>query len=82
MSRENKHKKEASTLELFSRKSQPERFLFLSVSVEQPAYSSNFRITRQGFPTATELAGILFVTTLPAPMTLLSPMLTPGNTQT
>src|SRR5699024_1582422 len=37
------------------------------------------RNTRQGLPTATTLAGMSWVTTLPAPMTLFSPMLTPGS---
>ena len=37
-------------------------------------------MTRHGFPTAIELAGISFVTTLPEPMTQLSPILTPGLT--
>lgn len=36
------------------------------------------RITRQGFPPAMTLDGISFVTTLPAAMILLSPMVTPG----
>ena len=38
------------------------------------------RRTRQGLPTATLLAGMSRVTTLPAPMTQLSPMVTPGKT--
>lgn len=41
-----------------------------------------FLITLQGFPTANELAGISFVTTLPAPITQLSPILTFGSTVT
>ena len=36
-------------------------------------------MTRQGLPTATLLAGIDRVTTLPAPITEFWPMLTPGN---
>ena len=36
-------------------------------------------ITRQGFPTATQSAGMERVTTLPAPMTLLRPIVTPGK---
>ena len=36
-------------------------------------------MTLQGLPAATELAGISRVTTLPAPMTLFSPMVTPGQ---
>src|SRR2546422_1439639 len=36
-------------------------------------------ITRQGLPTATRLAGMSRTTTLPAPMTLLSPIVTPGQ---
>ena len=39
-------------------------------------------ITLQGFPTAITFDGISFVTTLPAPITTLSPMLTPGSTIT
>jgi hypothetical protein len=33
-----------------------------------------------GLPTATTLAGTSFVTTAPAPITLLSPMVTPAST--
>ena len=40
------------------------------------------RITRAGTPAANELAGMLLVTTLPAPMTQLSPIVTPGHTTT
>ena len=40
------------------------------------------RITRAGFPTATESAGMSRVTTAPAPMTERSPMATPGQTIT
>ena len=36
------------------------------------------RITRQGLPAATTLSGRSFVTTLPEPITTLSPMVTPG----
>ena len=36
-------------------------------------------VTRQGFPTATRFAGTSRTTTLPAPITLLSPMVTPGQ---
>ena len=36
-------------------------------------------ITRQGLPTATQLAGMERATTLPAPMTLFRPIVTPGN---
>lgn len=39
-------------------------------------------MTLQGLPYAKELAGISFVTTLPPPMTQLSPMVTPGMTHT
>src|SRR5690606_12440620 len=38
------------------------------------------RIARHGLPTATQLAGRSLVTTLPAPTTVFSPMLTPGQT--
>jgi len=41
-----------------------------------------FLITLQGFPTARELWGILFTTTLPAPIVQLSPIITFGNTLT
>ena len=34
-------------------------------------------ITLHGFPAATQSAGILFVTTLPAPMILRAPIVTP-----
>src|SRR5205823_13894527 len=37
-------------------------------------------ITLQGFPTATRLAGTSRTTTRPAPITLLSPIGTPGQT--
>ncbi len=40
------------------------------------------RITRAGFPTATESAGMSRVTTAPAPMTERSPIVTPGHTIT
>ena len=40
------------------------------------------RSTRHGLPTATTLAGMSFVTTLPAPITVFSPMVTPGTTIT
>lgn len=40
------------------------------------------RMTRHGFPTASEFSGISFVTTLPAPITEPSPMVTPGSTTT
>ena len=36
-------------------------------------------MTRHGLPTAIELAGMLCVTTDPAPMVQLSPMVTPGK---
>ena len=42
------------------------------------SFSVMVRITRQGFPPAMTLDGISFVTTLPAAMILLSPMVTPG----
>lgn len=37
------------------------------------------RITRQGLPTANESSGISCVTTLPAPITQRSPIVTPGQ---
>ena len=40
------------------------------------------RSTLQGFPAATVLGGIFFVTTAPDPMTQLSPIVTPGLTIT
>ena len=46
------------------------------------SFSESERMTRQGTPAATEFAGISRVTTLPAPMTQLSPMVTPGQTVT
>ena len=48
---------------------------------EEQALFINFygnRMTRQGFPAASTPAGISRVTTLPAPMTVLSPIVTPG----
>ena len=42
------------------------------------SFSVMVRITRQGFPPAMTLDGISFVTTLPAAMILMSPMVTPG----
>ena len=53
-----------------------------SVSARFPGASSSAvmgRKTRQGLPTATTPAGMSLVTTDPAPMTLLSPMVTPGR---
>ena len=38
-----------------------------------------FLITLQGFPAAKQPAGISFVTTLPAPMMLFGPIVTPGK---
>ncbi len=38
-----------------------------------------FFMIRHGLPTATTLAGMSFVTTLPAPITVLSPMVTPAR---
>ena len=49
------------------------RYLSLSAGV-------NFRMTRHGFPAANTPDGMFFVTTLPAPMTVPSPMVTPGRT--
>ena len=40
---------------------------------------SKERITLQGLPTATQLAGIECVTILPAPITLFSPIVTPAK---
>ena len=37
------------------------------------------RRTLQGTPTATTLAGMSFLTRLPAPITVLSPIVTPAN---
>ena len=39
-------------------------------------------ITLHGFPTAITFDGISFVTTLPAPIIVLSPIVTPGSTIT
>ena len=36
-------------------------------------------MTRQGLPAAMDIGGMFFVTTLPAPMTLHFPMVTPGR---
>src|SRR5687768_14418492 len=43
------------------------------------SFSFNSRITLQGLPAANTSAGISLVTTLPAPITLRSPMFTPGQ---
>ena len=45
----------------------------------QVSSGSKWRMTRQGLPTATQLAGIDRFTTLPAPITLFFPMVTPGS---
>ena len=45
-------------------------------------YSSSDLITRHGFPAANTPAGMSRVTTLPAPMTLSEPMVTPPITRT
>ena len=37
------------------------------------------RITQQGFPHAIVLSGMFLVTTLPAPITTFSPIVTPGK---
>ena len=42
-------------------------------------YLFNSRITFAGLPTASELSGISFVTTAPAPITQPFPMMTPGQ---
>lgn len=44
--------------------------------------SVSARITRQGTPAAKLFSGISLVTTLPAPITQLLPMVTPGQTVT
>ena len=41
--------------------------------------ASSALTTRQGFPTASTPAGMSRVTTLPAPMVVSSPMVTPGQ---
>lgn len=46
------------------------------------SFGDTGRITRQGFPTANTLAGMFLVTTLPAPIVVLSPILTPGKRTT
>ena len=40
-------------------------------------YCQKFRMTLHGFPTATQFSGMERVTTLPAPMTLFLPIVTP-----
>ena len=50
---------------------------FSAISTEN-AYT--VRITLQGFPTAKLFGGMFFVTTLPAPIMLLLPIVTPGST--
>lgn len=44
-----------------------------------PYLNHSLRITLQGLPTAKLFGGISFVTTLPAPITLSSPIVTPGK---
>lgn len=56
--------------------------LFGSKSVSEAGSFFNERTTRQGLPTASESAGISRFTTLPAPITTLSPIVTPGKTDT
>lgn len=46
------------------------------------SFSVSFRIILQGFPAARTFDGMSFVTTLPAPITVLSPIVTPGITVT
>lgn len=46
---------------------------------QMKVYCHNRRITRHGFPTATQFSGMERVTTLPAPMTLFLPIVTPGR---
>ena len=67
------HNKFHSMMELSARISGRCRMLSASVS---------FRITLHGTPAAKLPAGISLVTTLPAPMTQLSPIVTPGQTVT
>ncbi len=45
-----------------------------------PGNQGASRITRHGLPAAMTLAGISLVTTLPAPITVFSPIVTPGST--
>ena len=54
----------------------------LAISRQIRIYLFIFLTTRQGLPTATTLEGMSFVTTEPAPMTVPSPIVTPGNTTT
>ena len=51
---------------------------FVSLSL-YPSFSPKYRITLQGLPTATQSAGMERVTTLPAPITLFFPIVTPGS---
>lgn len=46
---------------------------------QMKVYCHNRRITWHGFPTATQFSGMERVTTLPAPMTLFLPIVTPGR---
>src|SRR5690242_3746059 len=50
-----------------------------AVLVRASNRTSAQRMTRHGFPTAIELAETSRVTTLPAPITQLSPIVTPGQ---
>lgn len=58
------------------------RFLFYLLQQVFLSSSVMARMTWQGLPTATELSGMSFTTTLPPPMTTLLPMVTPGITCT
>ena len=57
-------------------------FQFFSIPSGIWSFSVIFRMTRHGFPTAKLYGGISFVTTLPAPITHPSPMVTPPQTTT
>ena len=57
-------------------------FPFIKSSPYIVSFYYNCFITLQGFPTATTFDGISLFTTLPAPIIVLSPIVTPGSTIT
>jgi len=48
--------------------------------IPRPLYAFSERTTRQGLPAAKTSARIFLVTTLPAPITVRAPIVTPGQT--
>lgn len=69
---------------LYEKRGQPALFFIYHRSARSRMESASVicRITLHGFPTARECGGISFVTTLPAPITQPSPIVTPPVTTT